>query len=573
MKISLAKFESGIDTVIISRGHDYFSNGAVRDLSQIKDGAWAASVDGTETYSVRIILKSDDLVDWSCSCPFDMGPICKHTVAVLYKLRNRIYGHDKKSEKTKRPSRTRQRKNPQESLEKVLSRMPRKSLEKAVLEYALREPKIADYVFAKKALGAPTSDKEQYRKIIKTSVDAARGKHGFIGYWQASKAVEGADMILEKAEEFIGQSDARKALPIYQCILEEMVPLLQQADDSNGEIGSMIEEAFEGLSICARLVKGDLRQEMLDYLFNEFEHKRYDEWSDWKWNFLDLAAQVVATSDERDRLFKKLDQAMKESEGNNDSWSSRYDIETILKIKLTVLERQGQDKEVEDFLNEHIFYPAMRQRAIERAFERKDYISVKKLSQEGITLGKQQKLPGLINGWNVWILKAAEAERDIPEVKKYTITLFIDIGDFDYYKRYKKCFSPDEWKTEVERVINLVRKTKDYSQDIIAQIFIHEQRWVDLLALVQKDVASYALEHYERYLISRFPQELALMYEKVIMEELAPEAGRSNYQRTCQFLRRMKKVGAQERMKTLIEELSIKYKSRPAFREEMKQVN
>jgi len=215
----------------------------------------------------------------------------------------------------------------------------------------------------------------------------------------------------------------------------------------------------------------------------------------------------------------------------------------------------------------------MRQRAIERAFERKDYISVKKLSQEGIALGKQQKLPGIVNGWNVWILKAAEAERDIPEVKKYTIALFIDTGDFDYYKRYKKCFSPDEWKTDVERVINLVRKSKEYSKDIIAQIFIHEQRWDDLLALAKKDVGSYTLEHYERYLIPRFPQEMALMYEKVIMEELAPEAGRSNYQRTCQFLRRMKKVSAQERMRVLIEELSIKYKSRPAFLEEMRRIN
>ncbi len=103
MKISLAEFESDINTAIVSRGHDYFSNGAVRDLNQIKDGAWAASVDGTETYGVRIVLKGDDLVDWSCSCPFDMGPVCKHTVAVLYELRNRLYGHDKKSEIAKRP--------------------------------------------------------------------------------------------------------------------------------------------------------------------------------------------------------------------------------------------------------------------------------------------------------------------------------------------------------------------------------------------------------------------------------------------------------------------------------------
>lgn len=92
------------------------------------------------------------------------------------------------------------------------------------------------------------------------------------------------------------------------------------------------------------------------------------------------------------------------------------------------------------------------------------------------------------------------------------------------------------------------------------------------MTYVQKDMSSYMIESYEKYLLSRFPQELAVIYEKVITEELAPETGRGNYQRTCQFLRRMKKLGLQERVKVLVEELSAKYKNRPAFLEEIKRV-
>jgi len=142
-------------------------------------------------------------------------------------------------------------------------------------------------------------------------INAAKDRHGFIGYWQVSKAVRGAEMVLDKAEEFISRSNAKKAFPIYQSILEEMVLLLQNADDSNGEIGSVIEEAFEGLSICARLAKGGLRKKLFDYFFDEFEHKRYEGWSDWKWNFLEMAAQMAAVPDEQERLFKKLDQSIK----------------------------------------------------------------------------------------------------------------------------------------------------------------------------------------------------------------------------------------------------------------------
>lgn len=573
MKISLSELESGIDLQIVNRGHDYFSNRAVSNLKQIKDDTWAAYVDGTERYKVRVVLKGEDVVDYSCSCPYDLGPVCKHTVAVLYELRSRLYDQGKESGKSKKSSKTKlETALPQESLEQALSYMPRKSLEAVILEYAGREPEIIDYIFAKKVLNAPILDKEQYRKIMKDSINAAKDRHGFIGYWQASKAVRGAEMALNKAEEFISRSDAKKALPIYQCILEEMVPLLQNADDSNGEIGSVIEKAFEGLSICARLAKGELRKKLLDYFFDEFEHKRYEGWSDWKWNFLEMAAQMAAVPDEQERLFKKLDQSIKAGDKSKDDWSERYDIETVLGIKLTVLERLGTNKEAEDFLQAHVRYPVMRQRAIEKAFERKDFVLVKKLSQEGEALSKEQNLPGLVNTWRVWMLRASEAERNIPEIKRHTLSLFLDTGDFDYYKRYKKCFSADEWMKEVERVINLAGKSRGYCQDTIAQIFIQEQRWGDLLAYAQKNVMSYTLESYEKYLTPRFQQEVAVMYEKVIVEELAPETGRSNYQRACQFLRRMKKAGAHERVKALIEELSVKYKNRPAFLEEMRRV-
>jgi len=136
MNISLSKFESAIDASITTRGHDYFSNGAVSSLKQIKDDSWAAYVDGTERYKIRVILEGDDVVDYYCSCPYDLGPVCKHIVAVLYELRNLLYGQNKKSEKTEKSSKTKQEITPQESLEQVLSHMPRKLLEKSILEYA-----------------------------------------------------------------------------------------------------------------------------------------------------------------------------------------------------------------------------------------------------------------------------------------------------------------------------------------------------------------------------------------------------------------------------------------------------
>lgn len=573
MKIFLQKFESAIDERIVNRGSEYFADGTVRGLKQIKDDQWVASVEGTEKYKVQISLKADEVIDYSCSCPYDLGPACKHVVAVLYELRAQKYPQEEQTEKFRKFFKEKQPKKSHESLEEILSSMPRAALDTLLLEYAGREPDFADYIFAKYALHAPTSNKEQYRQIIKSSIHAAEGRHGLIDYWQTSKAVEGTEMVLEKAEEFISDSDAQKALPIYQCVLEEMVPLLQNADDSNGMIGSAIDQAFEGLSICARLAtEAAFRAELLNYFFDEFDHKRYSGWSEWRWNFLEFAAQTVVTSQEQKRLFEKLEQTIRASQGCHDL-SSFYSEETILRIKLTVVERLGSKEDVEDFLNRHLESPDMRERAIERAFQRKDFALVKQLAGDGIAVDEKQKIGRfLMHGWTGWLLQVAQAERNIPEIKQYALTLFLKNGEFDYYKIYKKCFPKVEWDQEPKRIINLFKKSGEDHEGIVAQIFIQEERWDDLLALVRQNGKAHVLETYKGYLNSRFPTELAEIYEKVIVGELAPLVGRNHYQKVGQFLRQMKKIGAQDRVKTLIQELSIKYKNRPAFLEELVRV-
>ena len=62
------------------------------------------------------------------------------------------------------------------------------------------------------------------------------------------------------------------------------------------------------------------------------------------------------------------------------------------------------------------------------------------------------------------------------------------------------------------------------------------------------------------------------IYEKVIVEELAPLVGRGSYQRLCQFLRQMKKLDAEQRVKALVEKLRVLYKNRLAMLEELQEV-
>ncbi|PSL50317.1 SWIM zinc finger protein [Chitinophaga niastensis] len=88
--LTLRKFELQISDTIVYRGREYYENGAVVDLEETGKDFWRAEVMGTEPYAVEVeIFKKDNIKSYSCDCPYD-GDICKHVVAVLFLLREKI---------------------------------------------------------------------------------------------------------------------------------------------------------------------------------------------------------------------------------------------------------------------------------------------------------------------------------------------------------------------------------------------------------------------------------------------------------------------------------------------------
>ena len=78
-------FTKEIHALILQRGREYFSQGAVTHLAETIEG-WTAEVEGQKTYHVSITGKVEPN-EWFCDCPHDRGPVCKHVAAVFYAIR------------------------------------------------------------------------------------------------------------------------------------------------------------------------------------------------------------------------------------------------------------------------------------------------------------------------------------------------------------------------------------------------------------------------------------------------------------------------------------------------------
>ena len=98
MKIPFDRFAQYIDETILKRGLSYYKNGYVHEPEEIDTGEYEVIVEGTEDYTVHLKLKNGFITRYACDCPYDMGPVCKHVVAVIF------YLNQNESEMKKKPN-------------------------------------------------------------------------------------------------------------------------------------------------------------------------------------------------------------------------------------------------------------------------------------------------------------------------------------------------------------------------------------------------------------------------------------------------------------------------------------
>lgn len=87
--MNVYNFESHIEKKILDRGFDYYEYDQVIDIEQFDKTEFSAIVAGTEEYEVYVKMDDDfEIIQSTCTCPYDWGMHCKHLVAVLYYIRD-----------------------------------------------------------------------------------------------------------------------------------------------------------------------------------------------------------------------------------------------------------------------------------------------------------------------------------------------------------------------------------------------------------------------------------------------------------------------------------------------------
>ncbi|MGF7046824.1 hypothetical protein J2T13_001326 [Paenibacillus sp. DS2015] len=562
--MNLNNFEDHIDKIIIARGYDYYENDYVVSVAGNEDHGYEAKVEGTELYTVKVKLDHEaNITRTYCDCPYDMGEYCKHEIAVFLALRDMHHGND--SEAIIKSPVSKIRKVP--NIEKILSDMTKQELVRFLLDIALEYEEIKQRI----ELNFNDEDDEDVManaiELIQTSIRNNADRYGFVTYRDTDAAVKGADMVLDKARSSFAQNNNMFAVELVLCVTQEMIDLLQRADDSNGVIGGVIEESFSVISEIIddeELTSVD-KESIFGKLLEESTHIRYEGWIDWKLDLLKKCAELAYTSNLRDRLEQYLLSVIQDKEG--DSWSVNYLAEKVNLIRYHMIEEYDGQSKAQEFIEQNLQYSNFRELAIEIALDNKEYDNVIKLTLEGEE--KDKSWAGLIDQWKKYRYIAFQRSGKLDDQRGMAIE-FILGGSMDYYSELKNTYDTTVWPSVYPKIIFLLEDEKRTFQDIYPRILIEEGEKQKLLEHVKGRPSS--VEILYKHLLPEFKEEIYTVFQQHIEQTAAHAGNRKDYQRVCAIIRNLKKAGGKEQALEIIQRLYNQYANRPAFRDELSRV-
>ncbi|MDP4282482.1 MAG: SWIM zinc finger family protein [Bacteroidota bacterium] len=526
MNIPLDQFEQIIDETILKRGLNYFWQGRVEEPEELSPGCFETTVQGSEPYRVTVTVQDRKVTDYSCTCPYDMGPVCKHVAALLFALQEESLGLQKHKKKNSSASSRKKgiqkgRKTVAEQVDEILNHLSPELQTDFIREQCLRDPSFRRIFIAQFTRYLEGESKAVYAQQVKAILQSSKGRGGYIEWNKTAAVGKAVFNMLVNSRKHLELRNYQTALFISSAVLEEMVKALQFADDSDGDIGGNIQEAIELLyQAAAKDLPEENRKWLFDYTLTTVKKRLFEGW-DWDLHMMSIAAEVMKGEKEASILLNLIESVP----------FSEYEEERVQEIISTILRKSGRNAEAEEFEASNMKNPAFRGQAIKRAMDNGNLEKAKEIAQEGIQQDQKDK-PGLADDWVDWLLKIALKQKDQKEViARARYLLFKPNRDHGhYYKILKSEVDANKWSSFIDDLIKQLSDVGRWSDShFLAWICIEEERWKTLLEVCERNFTLQGIQEYEKYLANLYPEELSDIYRRRIIELVERHADRNHY--------------------------------------------
>lgn len=561
MKITLNEFEDEIDDVILARGFFYYKKGHVTDFAEIALGEYEFIVLGTDQYLVKIKVQQEVVTKYSCDCPYDMGPVCKHVVASLFCL-TREKEEDDDDENT--PSI--RSKTVTEQVDDILIKISHQELKDFVKEKSKQDKHFRNLFISNFAQLSENQSKAFYQKQIVSILNAAQDSDGFINKKEIRQIESSLAPIITISDKYLTIGNHEGVFNICTAIIEEISAIKEYAHDYDYVLDGMIDDAINKLEAMAQkeLPKPFVKM-LFDYYVAAFQEKTFDKF-DGYFVPLEMACKVIQNEKEVERILPILDNV-----------KGDYEKKVAQNMKIDIVRKYKGEAEAQKLIEQYLNNSDVREKEIKKAYNNKNFDRAIKLCNDGITHDTKEKNPGLVTSWQKWLLKIATIQKNKDEIVKYARLLFINnwnISLEETYQLLKENIPQDKWEGFLQQLLKDIAAEKDWRSATLPHfIFVKEKWWHSLFILVQQNPSFEKIKANEQYLKEEYNDELLAMYVDLLIPYVENNMGREAYRTACRYLRDMQNfIGGDDKAAELKAYFQEKYSKRKALLEELRKV-
>ncbi|MBY9079163.1 hypothetical protein KIH86_24385 [Paenibacillus sp. HN-1] len=402
---------------------------------------------------------------------------------------------------------------------------------------------------------------QSFKKLITSVVKKHSGPEGLIGYRDTYGFTEDMLGLLGDANEV---KKTEEKLEMTLVILEEAFEAFQYADDSDGEIGILIQQTLDSVwEIVNSLDQEEATDRKLVFkrLLMMGSSPVFQGWEEWRINLFNICAEFADMEPLRIQLRAAIESRLAANQGEA---YTDYANEGLLKILFRLVQQYEPQEQADKFVEDHLHYTFFRNWAIEESMERGDFGHALELAESGELLDKE--FPGLVLKWKKARYDAyreLSLRRDQAALAK---ELLLD-GEYSYYLELESLTEGDKDEFYHSMLVELKAARNWRARDVYLKLIHEKNDQAEMLDYVRANPD--AIEEYAERLSTNYPEEIRQIYNQYIQRAARLSSNRSSYKRVCSMLRRYGRIAGKESQTEIIHQFRTEYGKRPAFMDEL----
>lgn len=416
---------------ILERGMNYYESELVT-VDSMDEQCIEATVEGTETYQVEIILHHGKVQDMACDCPYaDDGNNCKHMAAVLFAAEDEatagyspLLNICDAEENTEDLDET--------ALEQAVSVLSPDRLRRMLVEAAKKHADVRVAILLSTQKAVPPEVKKRWERDLEEISRRASDWNGFIDYEHASDYTLDLSRYLDEAISPLLEN--RLIMDAFELVgLVYTEAMLQDMDDSNGGlcfITSCCEEYWRELIPAPEADQ----QEMFAWFEEELRFFEDEVGEELLWPVIFCFTDTRILSKVLTMLDRRIEVA------------GEYALKGLAEQRVEIMKRLGASAdEIEAYEMRFWKYPFIRKKELDRQEAEEQWDKALSLLQECEVLDREDThLLAEYSERRIRLLKRSGQETEFLTALREYVFRFPQ-RDLSYVDMLKQSVPRDEW--------------------------------------------------------------------------------------------------------------------------------